>query len=248
MPTGRFKRYEWKYLLTEAQYHTLLEGMQEHLRPDAFPQSTIRSLYWDTSDYRLIRRSLEKPCYKEKLRLRAYAPPAEDSDVYLELKKKYHGVVYKRRQTLPYRRALAFLARPVPQTQVEREIAYFLSLYPGLRPAAAISYRREAYVARRDPGLRLTFDTQVLFRTDDLSLAAPLGGTPLLPDGTRLMEIKLTGAMPLWLCSLLSRERLYRTGFSKYGRGYTLLKETVPHTALYEEKYHKEDKKGEYYA
>lgn len=248
MSPGRFKRYEWKYLVSEAQYYALLAGMREQVRPDAFPESTVRSLYWDTPDYRLIRRSLEKPCYKEKLRLRAYATPTGESEVFMELKKKYRGVVYKRRQTLPYRQALAFLTHPVPQTQVEREVAYFLSLYPGLRPAAAISYRRQAFIAPGEAQLRLTFDTQVLFRIDRLSLDAPLGGIPLLPEGMRLMEIKLTGAMPLWLCSLLSRERLFRTGFSKYGRGYTLLHQTMPHAPLDQWGEHEEQKKGEYYA
>ena len=218
-----FKRYELKYMITPAQKALLLAAMEPHMALDRYGRTTIRNIYFDTPDYRLIRRSIEKPVYKEKLRLRAYHRATPHSQVFVELKKKFDHVVYKRRLSLREDEALDWLAgnmRCPDHGQISREIDYFLGFYQGLRPTVFLSYEREAYYCRAGSDFRVTFDENVLFRRDDLSLEAEIGGTPILPPGNILMEIKCAGGIPLWMTEVLTRERIFRTSYSKYGTAY----------------------------
>ena len=220
-----FRRYELKYLLTEPQKQAILQAMTGRMKPDAHGKTTIRNIYYDTADYRLIRCSLEKPQYKEKLRLRSYARADTDSPAFVELKKKYDGVVYKRRISVPLEDALGWLAerQQGPDTQIGAEVDYFLAYYGPLYPVLFLSYQREAYFAESDPDFRVTFDDRILCRQEDVSLSSRIYGTPLLPEGTVLMEIKCAGGIPLWMTRLLTGERLYKTSFSKYGTAYEKL-------------------------
>lgn len=215
-----FKRYELKYLLDAEQYAAVRATMRERMVPDAYGKSRICNLYFDTPDFRIIRRSLEKPVYKEKLRLRSYGPVGADGAVYAELKKKYRSVVYKRRVGMTRDGAKAFFEDPYPETQIEREIAYFLTVYPDAAPAVWLSYAREAFYGADDPNLRMTFDTDVLARWEDLSLGSGVYGTPVLPQGKILMEVKVGNAIPLWLTNCLSEAKIRQTSFSKYGTAY----------------------------
>ena len=218
-----FKRYELKYMITPAQKALLLAAMEPHMALDRYGRTTIRNIYFDTPDYRLIRRSIEKPVYKEKLRLRAYHRATPHSQVFVELKKKFDHVVYKRRLSLREDEALDWLAgnmRCPDHGQISREIDYFLGFYQGLRPTVFLSYEREAYYCRAGSDFRVTFDENVLFRRDDQSLEAEIGGTPILPPGNILMEIKCAGGIPLWMTEVLTRERIFRTSYSKYGTAY----------------------------
>ena len=217
-----FKRYEKKYLLSAARYEQLWERLQEHLVPDRFFQSTVCSLYYDSADFSLIRHSLDAPVYKEKLRLRSYKVPGPDDPVFVELKKKFRGVVYKRRVEMSAAEAEAYLAgrsRPDRDDQILREIDYFLQLHP-VMPRAFIACERTAWVDREEPELRVTFDRDLRWRDTDLSLTAGSRGEPLLEEGEVLMEIKIPEAAPLWLAHLLSELALFPTGFSKYGTCY----------------------------
>lgn len=219
-----FKRYEKKYILTAEQKQKILLAMSEYMELDKYGRTEIRNIYFDTESYRLIRRSIDKPTYKEKLRLRSYGRASEDSRSFVELKKKYDGVVYKRRLDLPYNDALNWLTGKAPcplDTQIAREIEYFLKYYGDLRPAAFLSYEREAYYEKNGGSFRVTFDDTILFRTTDMSLTANAYGEPLLDEGKVLMEIKCSGGIPLWLVKVLSEEKIYKTSFSKYGTGYT---------------------------
>lgn len=218
-----FKRYELKYLLSKKQKEIILAAMAPHMEPDKFGRTTIRNLYFDTDSYRLIRHSIEKPVYKEKLRLRSYGKADPESPVFVELKKKYESVVYKRRIELPENAAMWWLCggdSGAVDTQISREIDFFLSYYGSLRPAAFLSYDREAYFSLHGGDLRVTFDENILFRQESLSLREDVWGTPLLPEDTVLMEIKCAGGIPLWLTGALTRERIYKTSFSKYGTAY----------------------------
>lgn len=218
-----FKRYELKYLITRAQKETVLRAMEPYMALDRYGRTTIRNVYFDTEDYLLIRRSIEKPTYKEKLRIRSYARAEEDSTVFVELKKKYKSVVYKRRMSLPEKEAVEWVTggrHPAVDTQISREIDYVLSYYKDLRPAVFLSYEREAYYERDGGEFRVTFDENILFRETEISLCADVGGTPLLDEGMTLMEIKCAGGIPLWLVRVLSAEHIYKTSFSKYGMAY----------------------------
>lgn len=218
-----FKRYELKYMITKEQKQKILRAMEPYMRPDKYGRTTIRNIYFDTDNYRLIRRSIEKPAYKEKLRIRSYAKASKDSTVFVELKKKYNHVVYKRRLPLTEEEAVGWLSGAhhlIGETQVSREIDYFLQYYGGLHPTAFLSYEREAYYAKDDDSFRVTFDDNILFREEDISLEADVGGTSILPDDMILMEIKCVGGIPIWMTEVLSKEHIYRTSFSKYGTAY----------------------------
>lgn len=217
-----FKRYEIKYMLEEEQKQRLLETMEPYMAPDKYGRTTIRNLYFDTDDYRLIRRSLERPVYKEKLRLRSYAQVQPGQPVFVELKKKYNGVVYKRRLAMREDLAEAWLSGGLcpDESQIAREIDYVLQYYSALQPQVFLSYEREAYFDRQDGEFRITFDENILCRQDRLSLGEDPGGLPILDAGKTLMEIKTTGGIPLWLTQALTRERIFKTAFSKYGKAY----------------------------
>lgn len=221
-----FKRYELKYMLTAQQKDTILKAMDPYMALDKYGRTTIRNIYFDTDDYRLVRRSIEKPAYKEKLRIRSYAQADENSTVFVELKKKHDGVVYKRRIALSHQQALEWICQgsacPV-DTQISREIDYFIDFYGNPKPTVFLSYEREAYYERSGGNFRVTFDDHILFRQTDLSLMSPVYGTPILHEGMVLMELKCSGGVPLWMAKILSQEKIYKTSFSKYGTAYEQL-------------------------
>ena len=216
-----FKRYEKKYLLTREQYEAVLDGMASHMKPDAHPRYSISNIYYDTEHDDLIRASLEKPVYKEKLRMRSYGVPGSRDAVFVELKKKYDGVVYKRRITMEMRNAVLYLrgARKAGGSKISREIDWFLRFYQPL-PKVLIAYGREAYAAADGGELRVTFDTHLRARSNDVDLRLGDHGVPLLSENLYLMEIKIPGTAPLWLARLLSERHIFSTSFSKYGAYY----------------------------
>ena len=218
-----FERRELKYRITDAQRAALEAAFDARMVPDEYGESTICNIYYDTADYRLIRASLEKPAYKEKLRLRSYGVTGPGGEVFLELKKKYKGIVYKRRITLPEDAAGEFIAGRAPlgeHGQIGREIEYFTAFYAPLLPAVHLSYERSAWFSREDRDLRITFDKNIRFRQEDVSLTLPAGGRCILPEGESLMEIKAAAALPLWLVSELDTLGIYQSTFSKYGEAY----------------------------
>ena len=218
-----FQRYELKYLLTQAQKKQVLAAMENFMRPDDYGRTTIRNIYYDTPNYRLARQSLERPFYKEKLRVRSYTQADPFSPVYVELKKKYDGVVYKRRIGLPENEAMSWISGSFPclrEEQIVREIDYFKDFYARLEPKVFLSYEREAYCALDGSDFRVTFDESILCRQRNLSLCDGVWGTPLLPRDQTLMEIKCAGGIPLWMAAVLSENKIYKTSFSKYGAAY----------------------------
>ena len=229
-----FKRYELKYMLTLEQKEIILKAMSPYMELDKYGRTTIRNIYFDTDSYRLIRRSIEKPAYKEKLRIRSYSQATSDSTVFVELKKKYDKVVYKRRLPLCERDAMAWVCGEAPcpvNTQISREIDYFSDFYGVLKPSVFLSYEREAYYDKGGGDFRVTFDDNILARQTDVSLCSDLYGEPILPEGKVLMELKCSGGIPLWMAHVLSREHIYKTSFSKYGTAYA--------TLIFPEIYHK---------
>lgn len=217
-----FQRTEKKYLLGPEQRRALEQALRGHMEPDPYGLQTVANVYYDTPDCRLIRESLEKPVYKEKLRLRSYGRAERDSEVFVELKKKFKGVVYKRREVMRLKDAEIFLRTGValhPLSQIQKEIDWFRAFHDAV-PRAFIAYEREAYFDPLGSGLRLTFDTDIRCRDSMLSLSAPLEGEQILPDDRVLMEVKARGAIPNWLAGTLSSLAVYPASFSKYGRYY----------------------------
>lgn len=227
-----FKRYERKYIITPEQYEGLMPLIDEYMRGDEYGRSTICNIYFDTPSHMLIRNSIDKPVYKEKLRLRSYGVPDQDSNVFIEIKKKFKGIVYKRRINMTYREAIDYLchgAPPKKDSQIAREISWFINFYKGIAPAMIITYERVAYFSKEDPNLRITFDENILWRNWDLDLTLGVYGNKLLPDGYHLMEVKIPDAMPLWLSSKLDELKVFPTSFSKYGNAY---KTTISKAAI----------------
>lgn len=218
-----FKRYEMKYLITREQLEKLLKVMDAHMKLDEYGHSTIRNIYFDTDNYRMIRRSLEKPTYKEKLRIRSYSQTNADSPVFVELKKKMNSLVYKRRVVMPELEAKSWLSgasdRP-NNSQIANEIDYVLNYYQNLQPSVFLSYERDAYRSINGDPFRVTFDDHILSREADLTLGSEVWGQPLLDDDYVMMELKTSAAIPLWMTRFLSEEKIYKTSFSKYGTAY----------------------------
>lgn len=218
-----FERYELKFMLTAEQKERVLKAMEPYMALDQYGRTTIRNIYFDTDNYRLIRRSIERPAYKEKLRIRSYKRVGPDSPVFVELKKKYQSVVYKRRLVMLEEEAMKWMEEGHHNdkgTQISNEIDYFLEYYETLRPKVFLSYEREAYYSLDGGDFRVTFDDNILCRQEDLSLESEPYGVPLLEDGKALMEIKCFGGIPLWMTEILSKEHIYKTSFSKYGTYY----------------------------
>lgn len=218
-----FKRVEKKYLLTQDKYEALWERINGKLTPDEFHHSTVCSIYYDNDNYSLIRQSLEKPVFKAKLRVRSYNTPTADSEVFIELKKKYKGTVYKRRVSMPCSKAAEYLAGKIPppgDSVTIKEIDWFIR-ENDLSPKVFIACDRYAYVAVDNPELRITFDKELRHREDRLDLTLGSDGKLLTAPGDVLMEIKIPGAAPMWLARTLSELSIFPTSFSKYGTAFT---------------------------
>ncbi|MBQ7836083.1 MAG: polyphosphate polymerase domain-containing protein [Clostridia bacterium] len=215
-----FRRVEKKYTVTTAQMEMLKENLSHILRSDIYPTYTICNVYYDTKDNDLIRRSIEKPDFKEKMRLRSYGVPHENDTVFLEIKRKYDGTVYKRRISATYRELDGYLTKGISPVsgQIFDEVEYFRSIYD-LSPKMFIAYDRCAFCGRDDENLRLTFDSNIRYRTEDVSLLVDKG-QQLLECGLHIMEIKANGAMPLEMADILSKMGVYPSSFSKYGKAY----------------------------
>lgn len=217
-----FKRYEKKYLLSAEKFEKLWQRMEQYIEPDDFFESTVCSIYYDDNEYSLIRHSIEKPVYKEKLRVRSYNVPGADGRVFVELKKKFKGIVYKRRVSMTAQEAENYLsgktAAPV-DSQMTREIDWFMHENHPV-PKVFIACDRLAYRAKDNRELRITFDRNIRWRENDLHLTSGSFGEPLLEDGQVLMEIKIPGAAPMWLAGMLSELEIFPQGYSKYGNCY----------------------------
>ena len=218
-----FERYELKYLLNRQEKEQILLAMKPYMKPDDYGRTIIRNIYFDTDTFRLIRRSLEKPVYKEKLRIRSYKQACTTDPIFVEFKKKYKSVVYKRRLQLPEQEVMESFqtgeALPV-HSQIGDEIQYFREYYANLHPSVFLSYEREAYYTLDGSDFRVTFDENILYRSKDFSLGSEIYGIPLLGKGQTLMEIKTSGGIPLWMSETLTKHHLYKTSFSKYGSAY----------------------------
>lgn len=221
-PVVVMKRYELKYIISREQELFFRESIKDHMQPDSFGLTSIGTLYYDTPDYRLINASIEKPLFKEKLRLRSYGLATDETPVFLELKRKAYGIVYKRRvqSTIPLvKKFLDGEGDICAGGQINREITYFRDHYGALAPTCLIIYDRTAFF---EPGgdLRLTIDNDPRYRVDDLDLRVSMKGTSLLPPGYSVLEIKVQEAMPLWLAHILDKGKIYKASFSKYGEAY----------------------------
>lgn len=224
-----FNRQEIKYLISEEDKNLLLEKITDYMDADSYNKEgktySICNLYLDNSADELIVKSLEKPVFKEKIRIRSYGTANLTDTVYLESKKKFDSVVNKRRTPFQLKALYDYLETGViPESeklnhQVMSEIDYIVRFYE-LKPKVFISYDRLAFFEKGNSDFRVTIDTNIQTRRNDLRLEIPAGGRLLLPEGKWLMEAKAFKAFPLWFVKFLSERRIYSTSFSKYGTEY----------------------------
>jgi len=217
-----FKRYEKKYLVTREQYAALENVLSRNMEPDQFGEYLVQNLYYDTDRWDVIRESIEKTVYKEKMRLRCYGELSRESMFFLELKKKYAGIVYKRRMAIPAKSLSGVAVRdavPAHGSQIAREIDFYMRTNT-VSAKIYISYYRVALAGIDDSELRVTFDSDIRFRLDCLDYSRPGDGQPILPHNKMIMEIKTPGGMPIWLARALCENKIFPTPFSKYGVCY----------------------------
>ena len=220
-----FQRKETKYLLTKEQFPAFLGELQQKMAIDEYGQHTIMSLYYDTQDYRFIRHSMDKPKYKEKFRVRSYGVPTEQQLIFLEIKKKVSGVVYKRRVPMPYADYCRWMQTGVLPSmeeapQIAAEIHWLFKKNPDLLPKVLIAYDRLSLFVDDDSEFRVTFDQNIRFRTCDLMLGSGSDGALVAPEVGVLMEVKALGYYPIWFVELLNKYSVRKGSFSKYAQTY----------------------------
>lgn len=217
-----FQRIEKKYFISPAQAETMLGEMRQHMTADRYGEYAIGNIYCDTDNFRLIRASLEKPAYKEKLRIRCYGVPKAGDKVFVELKKKCGGVVYKRRVTAPLPQAERFLrteTAPAEWGQIGQELQWFQRFYDTM-PRMYIGYDRTAWAGTEDPALRITFDRNIRWRCNRLTLDAGDDGKRLLPEDPGPDGGQDPRSLPSVAVRALSAQYIYPASFSKYGACY----------------------------
>jgi SPX domain protein involved in polyphosphate accumulation len=226
-----FQRREEKYLLNEKQYKSLLKIIDEYILKDKFFISKTCNIYFDTDNFDLVKESIEKPIYKEKVRLRSYQVPEENDEVFFEIKKKYNGITNKRRIVISLKDFNDYYFNhkiPKCNLQILKEINYIVDS-KNLKPKLFLAYDRNSYYAKDNKDLRITFDKNLRFRTNDLNLNLGDAGIKYFKEDMYILEIKALDAIPLWLTSALSCLKIYPVSFSKYGNVYTnyILKEAI---------------------
>jgi len=226
-----FSRYELKYIISDELFRLIRQELADYMEADRYSRYdstySICNIYYDTPANDIISKSIEKPVYKEKLRLRSYGVVGLNDTVYFELKKKYQGRVYKRRTQMTLSEAYTYMSKgQMPEANgsldklIKNEIDYFVHRYKPLLPAVFMSYDRVALFSKNDKSFRVTFDCNIRTRRHDLGLEKGIYGDLLIPAGFWLMEVKTRDSVPLWFARLLSKYRIYPTSFSKYGTEY----------------------------
>lgn len=217
---NKFRRVEEKYIISENEYKILISKINKYLKEDVYPKYTICSIYFDNDNNDSVINSLEKPSYKEKVRIRSYGVIDESGYLYLELKKKYNGITVKRRIKMNLSELNKFLNNELEiNNQILKEINYAVKRLD-MKPKIFIAYGRESFVGKDDANLRITFDNNLRSRVNNLVLNKNDLGELYFKENTYIMEVKTLGSIPLWLSKVLSELSIYPRSFSKYGEIY----------------------------
>jgi len=218
-----FNRVEKKYILNKTQFNKIKNIIYKNIKLDPYhtKEYTISSIYLDTDNFDLIRKSMEKPIYKEKVRLRSYGVPNLSDEVFLEIKKKYNGYGNKRRIKIKLKEAYEFINGKIKiNSQIGKELDYTIKRNV-LKPKIYIAYDRIAF---QEKEFRITLDYNIRYRIEDIELEKGDSGN-LLGKDLYIMEAKALNAYPKWFIKLLSQEKIYPKSFSKYGNIYKKLKQ-----------------------
>lgn len=225
------QRYELKYLLHVNQALAVMADLQGYVAPDSFAADRsaylVTSLYFDTADHKAYWDKIDGHEFRRKVRLRVYGddPVTPKTPVFVEIKQRLNRALEKRRVQLPYSLAatlqgLERILDDVSESErsVLQEVSYLASALQ-LQPSCVVRYKRIAFNgAELDPGLRITFDTELKGRVHDLSLAS-LGHANdryFVPPSHCIMEVKINRRLPLWLTEILAHNHCVLQRISKY--------------------------------
>lgn len=216
-----FERVETKYVLSKEEYELLMKKIHKHLNQDEYFKTTICNIYFDTDNYDLINKSIDKPIYKEKVRLRSYNVPSLSDYVFFEIKSKFKGTVYKRRIKIKLSDYYNYLINHQydENNQIMKEIDYLITRY-NLKPKLMLSYDRTSYYDKDNKNFRITFDQNIRSRDDELNLEYGDAGKLYFDKPMYIMELKSLGSLPIWFTKVLSNLKIYPKSFSKYGNIY----------------------------
>lgn len=218
-----FRRVEQKYILSKKQYELLQDIIKSKFKKDKYYKSKIYNLYFDNSSNDMIINSIEKPLYKEKIRVRSYNEVKNKDDiVYLEMKQKYKSIVYKRRVMMTlfeYNKYIRSGKVSKKDGQIMKEIDYYIKYYKA-NPYVFVAYDRLSYYAIDDINFRITFDNNLRYRFDDLGLYDSKLDKKYFDNDMYIMEVKSMNNLPLWFVEVLSLNKIYPQSFSKVGNIY----------------------------
>lgn len=219
-----FKRVEQKYLLTRNDFEKLMQILEPKMEKNKYFESKILNIYFDTDNFDIATRTIEKTKYKEKLRLRSYqVPKSDDENVFFELKRKCNSVVSKRRITMKLNEFEEYIKYgklfETENMQILKEIDYTLNTKK-LEPKMMVAYDRLSYYLKEDENTRITFDFNLRYRDEMLDLKMGDAGYKFFENDIVIMEVKTLGSMPIWFVKLMNELRIYPTSFSKYGEIY----------------------------
>lgn len=235
-----FKRYELKYLLHWDAYIAFRERLLPYMQYDTYGNAdgkyNIISLYYESEEKDIYYETMNKLPFRQKLRLRVYDQADLSSPSFIEVKQKFKNVVNKRRTVIPLNEAYSILSKPYDEQLIEqvessnpqilKEALHFKNLYE-LKPATIVSYDRQALsgVLENESDLRVTFDYNLMCRTDDLRLENGPEGMYFLDREMVILEVKVSNSVPFWLARLLSEFNFTQQGFSKFCTSIDLLEQ-----------------------
>lgn len=224
-----FNRFELKYLLDLRQAEQFKKDIVPYLIPDNHGSDngryTITSLYYDSPNLCCYREKVDGLKFRRKLRIRRYENAqvlTEETPVYVEIKQRYDRVTQKRRAILTYGESLRLcndrqIPKHAPDDSATIEEIYTFCWQYHLQPTSIVRYKRQAFVGSKyEPGLRVTFDTDLTYQMHHIHLHEPYTGTSMLAPNLVVLEIKINERLPRWLADLIARHNLSITRVSKY--------------------------------
>ena len=219
-------RMEQKYFVSFDKYKKLMDIIEDKLVKDKYFSERIYNIYFDNDEYEFMTKSLDKPLYKEKVRLRSYETADKNSNVFLEIKKKFQGHGNKRRVVINYNDAIDYINNKIiPDTnkQIMNELDYTFKKN-NLKPKISLTYDRLSYAFKEDDSYRITFDTNIRYSNKKIDLVDLDDDYCLFNDGY-IMEVKTLKGYPMWFIKALNELKLFPTSYSKVGEAYKELKE-----------------------
>lgn len=251
-------RFELKYALPLARRAEVLEEAWAHVKADAngaeiaplLPPEVLAdgpaprgyrvcSLYLDTLDLMGYTERLAEARIRNRVRVRTYGLPGDVAPVFLEAKRKLHRNVVKHRirvgdtqawaqgdEIRPWRKAVHDHGDPRGFARRWLDAVEHVDM----RAVCHVTYVRETWVQGR---CRLTIDHDLRAQAwPDPRMLQAHAGTPLLPPGWIVLELKFNGAEPVWMRQLVMKLRLMSEPVSKFALGVVRTVRGAPATEL----------------